>query len=271
MTKKLDKMLEKKKRLKKPNAKKMTKKQRLAARGVSLSVGYKKAMELMAEHIKGQKRSVPAVYLGNNDPAASFAIAMYSEIGQWTEVNCSLYITAVTGEAPTFREPGAMQGTIKAIFHALFDDGATKEEVNHYSSSWKMWPNVRSKPEKKERRSEMATKKAKSKKKGSTKKARVQKKTAKKAPAKKGAKKKVGKKSSGGRLSPINGDTKLTKNKESCGESEAWDEVLGCMPKKAITFDNLVKAVEKKLDGDEAYTRRVVGSLRRRGCIVATD
>jgi len=269
MTKKLEKMMANKKtRMKKPpKEKKMTKKQRLAARGVSLSVGYKKAMELMAEHIKEQKRSVPSVYLGNKDPASSFAIAMYSEIGQWSELHCSLYIAAVTGEPPEFREPGAMQGTIKAIFHALFEDGATKEEVNHYSSAWKMWPNVRSKPEKKERRKEMAT----SKKKGSTKRARVAKK-GKKAAAKKGAKKKVSKKkSSGGRLSPITGDTKLLKKKASCGESEAWDEVLGCMPKKAITFDTLVAAVEKKLDGDEAYTRRVVGSLRRRGCIVTAD
>jgi hypothetical protein len=271
MTKKLDKMLAKKKtRRRKVKEKKLTKKQRLAIRGVTLSVGYKKAMELMAEHIKEQGRKVPAVYLGNKDPASSFAIAMYHEIGQWSEVHCSLYITAVTGAAPTFREPGAMQGTIKAIFHAFFDEGATKEEVNHYSSPWKMWPNVRSKPEKKERSSKMATKKA-SQKKASKKKAPAKRANRKKAPAKKKKKKTTTKKSSGGRLSPITGETKLLKKKTSCGESEAWDEVLACLPKKAITFDALCKAVEKKLEGDEAYTRRVVGSLRRRGCIVTVD
>jgi hypothetical protein len=162
-----------------------------------------------------------------------------------------------------------MLGTVKAIFHAIFEEEASKEDVCRYDSAWKMWPKVRLKPSRKERRKEMATKKAGSKKKGSTKRA-----VKKKAGVRKGktAKKKTSKKkASGARLSPITDDTKLLKKKASCGESEAWDEVLECLPKKAITFASLCSTVAKKLDGDEHYTRRVVGSLRRRGCIATVD
>jgi hypothetical protein len=84
-------------------------------------------------------------------------------------------------------------------------------------------------------------------------------------------KKTTKRKSGGGRLSPITDDTKLVKKKASCGESEAWDDVLECLPKKAVTFKALCSTVAKRLDGDEHYTRRVVGSLRRRGCIAAVD
>jgi len=262
MTKKLDNMLTKKKtrRKKQPKERKMTKKERLAVRGVKLKVGYKRTMELMAEHIKEQKRPIPPVILNNSDPASQFAIAMYHEIGQWSEAHCSLFINAVTGEPPQFREPGAMQGTIKAIFHALFDEGASKEEVNHYSSPWKMWPNVRSKSSRKERREEVATKK-KGKKQASK----------KKAPAKRAAKKKTAKKKSGTRASPITDSTKLIQKKATTGESEAWDAVLKLIPKKGITFSALCTKVEKQLEGDATYTRRIVGILRRHKCVEAKD
>lgn len=267
MTKKLDKMLTKKKtRRKQPKEKKMTKKQRLAVRGVVLKVGYKRAMELMAEHIKEQKRPIPPVMLANKDPASQFAITMYNEIGQWSEVHCSLYINAVTGAPPQFREPGAMQGTIKAIFHALFDDGASKEEVNHFSSSWKMWPNVRSKPSREDRRERMATKKAGSK---AANKKKVASKKAPKRKEKKNVKKKAAKKKSGTRASPITDDTKLIAKKATTGESEAWDAVLKLIPKSGIKFSALCAKVEKQLEGDDVYTRRIVGILRRHGCVEA--
>jgi len=70
------------------------------------------------------------------------------------------------------------------------------------------------------------------------------------------------------RKTAIKDDTKLLKKKATCGESESWDDVLNCLPKKATTFATLCAAVAKKFDGyDARYTRRVVGSLRRRGCI----
>ena len=69
------------------------------------------------------------------------------------------------------------------------------------------------------------------------------------------------------RKTAINDDTKLLRKKTTCGESEAWDDVLNCLPKKATPFSVLVKTVAKKLQGDAQYTRRIVGSLRRRGCI----
>lgn len=70
------------------------------------------------------------------------------------------------------------------------------------------------------------------------------------------------------RKTAIKDDTKLLRKKSTCGESEAWDDVLLCLPpKKATTFGALVKTVARKLEGDARYTRRIVGSLRRRGCI----
>jgi hypothetical protein len=69
------------------------------------------------------------------------------------------------------------------------------------------------------------------------------------------------------RKTAIKDDTKLLRKKATCGVSEAWDDVLNCLPKKATTFGALVKTVAKKLEGDALYTRRIVGSLRRRGCI----
>lgn len=278
MTKKLQKMLKKPRAKKKkrvaPRDRKPSRRERLAIRGIVMKLGYKKSMVLMCEFITEQGRSVPAVYLSHKDPAPAFLISMYYEIGKWDSDHCRRYIYAVTGEQPEFTEPGAMQGTIKAILHAFFDEDATSEDVNKYDSAFKMWPNVRSKLPKKNRRKEMATgkgKKAKGKK-ATKKKApskRVEKKSAKKkAPAKKGKKSTA---KSSGRLSSVTSDTKLLKKKASCGESEAWDEVLACMPKKAITFAKLCEVVDKKLEGDEGYTRRIVGSLRRRGCISAVD
>lgn len=70
------------------------------------------------------------------------------------------------------------------------------------------------------------------------------------------------------RKTAIKNSTKLLKKKATCKVSEAWDDVLNCLPKKAITFGALVKIVAKKLEGDDRYTRRIVCSLRRRGCIV---
>lgn len=69
------------------------------------------------------------------------------------------------------------------------------------------------------------------------------------------------------RKTAITETTKLLKKKATCGEHYAWIDVLDCMPKKAITFKALCGIVAKKLEGDDRYTRRVVGSLRRRGCI----
>ena len=117
MTKKLDKMLTKKKgRRRQPKERKMTKKERLAVRGINLSVGYKKAMELLAEHIKEQKRPVPAVILSSENPAAQFAIEMYQEIGQWDGHALSpLHLRRnkeAAGVHATRRDAGNHQGNI---------------------------------------------------------------------------------------------------------------------------------------------------------------
>lgn len=278
MTKKLQKMIKNPKpKVRKKKEKKLTKKQRLAVRGVTLHVGVRKTIDLMAEHIREQGLSVPTVDLSSKDPASKFSIHMYASIGKWGDNHLAMFIEGVTGDVPKFKDVPSMLGTVRAIFHAIFEEEASREDVIRYDSAWKMWPNVRLKPSKKERRKEMATSK------GSTKKASRKKVGAKKTAKNKTTKvdkKKVGKKKAdkkkaikktGGRLTPITGDTKLLKKKASCGESETWDEFLSHLPKKAVTFDALVAIIEKKMDGDEAYTRRVLGSLRRRDCIVSVD
>ena len=107
----------------------------------------------------------------------------------------------------------------------------------------------------------MATKK-KGKKAANKKKTSAKKAPRKKAPAKK---------KSGTRASPITDSTKLIQKKASTGESEAWDAVLKLIPKKGITFSALCTKVDKQLEGDATYTRRIVGILRRHKCVEAKD
>lgn len=190
MTKKLDRMLKPRKKVKKKRTRKRLKKDACVHRGVKFSVGIKRAIDLMVEAIQMQGHSVPSVNLYSEDPAAMFAINMYEEIGSWDDAHLGEYIREVTGKPPTNFDTASMLGTVKCIFHAIFDDGATKEDVSHYLSVWKMWPKVRSKP--KRRKSKMATKKKarkKAAKKTSTKRAVRKKAGAKKAPAKRVAKK----------------------------------------------------------------------------------
>jgi hypothetical protein len=270
MTKKLEKMMKspskKKKRARK--TKRIPAKERARHRGIVFSVGEKRAMEILYDMIKTQRHKVPVINLYMDDPAADFCINMYAEIASWDYHVLIVFIEEITGKKPAHTEIASLLGTAKSIFHALFmdEDEATKEQLLRYDSKWKMWPGkIRLKP--KRRKSKMATNKNASRKKTSSKRA-----AAKKTGRRKVSKKKTTKrKSGGGRLSPITDDTKLVKKKASCGESEAWDDVLDCLPKKAVSFATLCDTVNRKLDGDDAYTRRVVGSLRRRGCIAAVD
>lgn len=268
MTKKLDKMMKPSPKKKRRKTKRIPAKMRAQHRGIVFGVGEKRAMEILYDMIKTQRHKVPVINLYMDDPAADFCINMYAEIASWDYHVLVVFIEEITGKKPKHAELASLLGTAKSIFHALFmdEDEATKEQLLRYDSKWKMWPGkIRLKP-KRRRKSEMATKKA-SRKKVSSKRAAAKKTGRRKASKKKTAKRK----SSGGRLSPITDDTKLVKKKASCGESEAWDDVLGCLPKKATTFKALCSTVAKKLDGDEHYTRRVVGSLRRRGCIATVD
>lgn len=272
MTKKLEKMLsvsrkKKKRRSKKSKTKKLTTKQALATRGITLArtIGLKKAMEIMCEHIEVQRHKIPAVDLMSDDPAANFMIAMYRELSSWNDTNLRLFIGTITGEPPKFKDTASMLGTVKRIFHAIFlDDEPSKEDVLRYDSVWKMWPNVRRKKERKTMvDSKLATRKKTSAKKASRKKVLSRRKTSKKKASRK--------KSGGARMSPITGDTKIVRKKATCNDSEAWNDFLQIVPKKATTFDALVKIVDKKLEGDEQYTRRVLGSLRRRGYVAVVE
>ena len=244
MTKKLDRMLKPRKKAKKKRTRKRLPKDACVHRGVKFSVGIKQAIDLMVDAIRMQGHSVPSVNLYSEDPAAMFAINMYEEIGSWSDAALGEYIVGVTGKPPTHFDTASMLGTVKCIFHAIFDDGASKEEVSHYCSVWKMWPKVRSKP--KRRKSKMATKKAArkkaSKKKTTTKRAVRKKAAAKKAPARRAAKKKTAKKkaaangSASSRQNSISAHApkleKLLKRKTGVNVAEAT-EALG-ISKKSV-------------------------------------
>lgn len=251
MTKKLQSMMKsasKKKRMKKVKEKKLTKKERLAVRGIKLIVGTKRTMELMCEHIKVQKHSVPPVVLRSENPASQFSIAMYSELGKWDDLNLHLYISAVTGAPPKYTDPGAMQGTVKAIFHAIFEEGASKEEVNRYDSVWKMWPNVRSKLSRKERRSKMATKKA-SRKKVSKKRAAKKVKVTKRAAKSNGA----------GRVSDESKVAKTRKTFDPARESFRLD-----VYNKINQKNNTVAKITKAVGEDRSFIIKELRWLRNR-------
>lgn len=131
MTKKLDRMLKPRKKVKKKRTRKRLKKDACVHRGVKFSVGIKRAIDLMVEAIQMQGHSVPSVNLYSDDPAAMFAINMYEEIGSWDDAHLGEYIREVTGKPPTHFDTASMLGTVKCIFHAIFDDGAPKEDVSH--------------------------------------------------------------------------------------------------------------------------------------------
>ncbi|MCK5644848.1 MAG: hypothetical protein KAJ19_28875 [Gammaproteobacteria bacterium] len=254
MTKKLQKMMKsasKKKRTKKVKEKKLTKKERLAVRGIKLVVGTKRAMELMCEHVKMQKHPVPPVVLRSENPASQFSIAMYSELGKWDDQNLHLYIYAVTGAPPKHTEAGAMQGTVKAIFHAIFEEGASKEEVNRYDSVWKMWPNVRSKLSRKERRNSMATRKASKKK--------VSKKRAARKTAGKKVTKRAAKSNGAGRVSDESKVAKTRKTFDPARESFRLD-VYGKINQKNNTVARITKAVGE----DRSFVIKELRWLRNR-------
>lgn len=258
MTKKLQRMMkDPKPKIRKIKVKKLTKRERLAVRGITLHVGVKKTIDLMTGHIKEQRLAMPVVDLSVDDPTSKFVIQMYLCIGKWDPKHLAMFIEGVTGKIPKYMEPGAMQGTVKAIFHAIFEDSASKEEVRRYDSVWKMWPNVRSKPEKRGRRKEMATnkkKQASKKKVASKKKSRVQKKSAAKKSAATGAR--------------VTDDSKVTKTKikfDPARESFKLD-VYNAINGKNNTVAKITKAVGE----DRSYVIKELRWLRNRDFVRVT-
>lgn len=206
MTKKLKEMMSTKPSKKKKRKKKVPRKDRSKHRGITFApnIGDKRAMEILYDVIKFQGHVVPEVDLTVSDPASTFAINMYAEIGSWDYKHLKLFIQEITGKPPQHKEIASLLGTAKSIFHTLFmDEDDSKAKVLRYDSKWKMWPKVRTKPRRKKMAdSKLATKKKASRKKASKKK--VTKKTQrKKAPAKKKvAKKKVAKKKTAKKKAP---------------------------------------------------------------------
>ena len=266
MTKKLKEMLSyvkpKKKRVKKKAKRKLEPPYMLA-----VHISQKTAMVELAETFKENNKHTLKVYSAAKNPGTQFLLECYTLITEWTEGQLREYIKEMSKVIPSPHASGLL-GQVKSIIHDIFrvDDS----DMSIDPDTWKMWPNVSEGSRKESKK--MADKKAKKKKVASKKKTsnkKEDKKLGKKKVAKKTKAKKKGNKSST-RLSPITHDSMITRKKATCDESSAWNDFLQAMPKKAISFADLCDHMEKELDADEAYTRRVLGSLRRRGLVVAT-
>lgn len=224
MTKKLDKMMKSHPKKKPRRRKKTPPKDRAKHRGVVLSIGEKRAMEILYDVIKFQGHKVPVINLFMDDPASDFCINMYKEIASWDYKHLTLFISEITGNPPVHKETASLLGTVKSIFHALFidEEDTTKAHLLRYDAKWKMWPGkIRLKPKRK-RKSKMATKKARSKKKASTKRAAKKK-------AARGKKKATKKAASNGRANSIDVHegkvTKLLKRRSGASVMEVVDSV----------------------------------------------
>jgi hypothetical protein len=253
MTKKLQKMM------KKPAKKKAKRKKRIAAkdrakhRGITFSVGEKRAMEILYDMIKTQRHKVPVINLFMEDPAADFCINMYAEIASWDYHILVVFVEEITGKKPVHTEIASLLGSAKSIFHALFmdEDEATKEQLLRYDSKWKMWPGkIRLKP-KRRSKTKMATKKA-SRKKVSGKRA------ARKTAAKKVAKS-ASKANGSARVSDESKVAKTRKTFDPARESFRLD-VYGKINQKCNTVARITKAVGE----DRSFIIKELRWLRNR-------
>ena len=230
MTKKLQKMMKKpskKKKKVKRKRKRIPAKDRAKHRGITLTVGEKRAMEILYDVIKFQGHKVPAINLFLEDPAADFCINMYAEFASWEYKSLTTFIVEITGKEPVHAEIASLLGTVKSIFHALFidEEDTTQAALLRYDSKWKMWPGkVRLKP-KRRRKSKMATKKKGKKGKTSTKRATSKKKRV----VKKSGRKKAAKSSGNGRTNSIavheGKVTKMLKRRSGASVMEVVDSV----------------------------------------------
>lgn len=112
---------------------------------LKITVGQKRAMEILCETIEAQGRKPPRLRLKNDNPVSDFVLAMYEEIGQWPTKHLGEFIRLTTGEVPTELDDPSLMGESKRIFHEMFGhEEAEEANLKDPASVWKMWPHVRS-------------------------------------------------------------------------------------------------------------------------------
>jgi hypothetical protein len=112
---------------------------------LKITVGQKRAMEILCETIEAQGRKPPRLRLKEADPVNDFVLAIYEEISQWPTKHLGEFIRLTTGEVPTELDDPSMLGESKRIFHEMFGHEEPSEaNLKDPASVWKMWPHVRS-------------------------------------------------------------------------------------------------------------------------------
>jgi hypothetical protein len=113
---------------------------------LKITIGQKRAMEVLCETIQLQGRKPPRLRLKNDRPVDDFVLAMYADIAKWSIKHMIDFITKCTGDAPTELEAPLLMGDVKRIFHEMFGhEEAEDADLKDPASVWKMWPHVRSK------------------------------------------------------------------------------------------------------------------------------
>lgn len=112
---------------------------------LKITVGQKRAMEILCETIEAQGRKPPRLRLKNDNPVNDFVLAMYAEIASWPTKHLGEFIRTTTGEVPTELDGSSLIGESKRIFHEMFGHESPDEaNLKDPASVWKMWPHVRS-------------------------------------------------------------------------------------------------------------------------------
>lgn len=112
---------------------------------LKITVGQKRAMEILIQTIEAQGRKPPRLRLKNDKPVEDFVMAMYEEIAQWPITHLGEFIRLTTGEVPTELDVPSMLGEAKRIFHEMFGhEEPHAANLKDPASVWKMWPFTRS-------------------------------------------------------------------------------------------------------------------------------
>lgn len=258
---------------------------------LKITIGNKRAMEVLCEHIEAQARKPPRLRLHEPNAVSDFVMAMYAEIARWPIKHLGEFVKETTGEVPKELDVPSLIGESKRIFHEMFmhaevsDDDLKKPEC-----VWKMWPHVRRKRNEAEDREEIEmqtqteTKTRKSKfssaaatpkeenKKASKKAAAPAEAAPKKSASKKqeaAAPKKAAKKSGGDgettRLH-LSEDAKIQFVKDPVKKGARQELADAAKAKSIKTFGHLLAKMQAA-KWDERKTRNYTNKLIRGGCI----
>lgn len=123
---------------------------------LKITIGNKRAMEVLCEHIEAQARKPPRLRLHEPNAVSDFVMAMYAELARWPIKHLGEFIRETTGEVPKELDVPSLLGESKRIFHEMFGHAeATDDDLKNPECVWKMWPHVRRKRNEAEDREEI--------------------------------------------------------------------------------------------------------------------